>query len=128
MTSRIRILIADDHALVRSAFASLLADHEGLEVVGEAEDGQAALEFVARLRPDIVLMDYRMPKLDGPDATEQIASLYPASKVIGLSMSDSDETTARMLAAGAVACLPKTAECTELVALIRESVKCGATS
>lgn len=77
----IRILIADDHAVVRQAIAYMLADHPDLEIVGEAKDGQDAIEQIHAARPDVVLMDVSMPRLNGIEATQWIATAFPVAFV-----------------------------------------------
>lgn len=87
----IRVLVVDDHEVVRAGLRMLLGRATGIEVVGEAADGAAAVEAVAGLAPDVVLMDLSMPELDGVEATRRIAETYPASRVLVLT-SFSDQT------------------------------------
>jgi DNA-binding NarL/FixJ family response regulator len=116
----IRILIADDQALVRAGFKMILEAEQDLEVVGEASDGGEALEEVRRLRPDIVLMDVRMPDLDGIEATRQLMSDPATStKVVMLTTFDMDEYVYEALQAGASGFLLKDVPPEQLVDGIR---------
>ena len=99
--TKVRILLADDHSLVRASLRSLLTDNPGIEVVGEANDGRQALELAGRHRPDIVLMDISMPGLNGLEATRQIVKAHPAVRVIVLSMHATDQHVLRALRSGA---------------------------
>jgi DNA-binding NarL/FixJ family response regulator len=103
----IRVLLADDHALLRRGLAEFLREHDDLEVVGEASDGQEAVELAFQTRPDVVLMDVTMPKLSGLEATEQIMACLPKTYIIGLSMHEGWDMAAAMCAAGARAYLSK---------------------
>ena len=81
----IRVLVVDDHAAVRSSLAAFLDLEPTLEVVAEAEDGRQAVEFAARLKPDLILMDVRMPILDGIEATRQVKAARPRTLVVLIS-------------------------------------------
>jgi len=117
--SRIRILIADDHALVRSGLRALLEAQADLEVVGEAENGAVAVEQCLKLKPDVVVMDLTMPGRGGINATEDIARECRASKVVVLTMHD-DEAYVRMARlAGASGFVLKKSLATELILTIR---------
>jgi DNA-binding NarL/FixJ family response regulator len=115
----IRVLIADDQAMVREGFSVLLNAQPGIEVVGEAGDGRQAVTQVARLRPDVVLMDVRMPGLDGLDATRQITAADAAPKVLILTTFDLDEYVYAALRAGASGFLLKTASAQVLADAVR---------
>jgi DNA-binding NarL/FixJ family response regulator len=104
---RVRVLLADDQALFREALAMLLGVHDDIEVVGEAGDGAQALARVADLRPDVVLMDLRMPVLDGIAATRRVRAEHPAVRVIALTTFDDDADVFAALRAGAVGYLLK---------------------
>ncbi len=104
-----RILLADDHPVFRAALLSLLCTRDGLQVVGEASDGQEAVERVRELAPEVVLMDVSMPRMDGIEATRRIKAEWPGVRVIALSMFEEGEVVERMRAAGAEAFLSKTA-------------------
>jgi DNA-binding NarL/FixJ family response regulator len=110
----VRILITDDHTLVRAGFRALLQSIEGLEVVAEAGDGREALLLVAAKNPDIVFMDIGMAGLNGLDATARITKDFPAVRVIILSMHTNEEYVLQALRAGAVGYLLKEAGTAEL--------------
>ncbi len=97
----VRVLLADDHGLVRAGIRALLQDIEGVEVVGEAADGRAAMEVAERVQPDVVLMDISMKGLNGIEATAQLHRQHPEVKVIMLSMHAAEEHVAQALHAGA---------------------------
>jgi DNA-binding NarL/FixJ family response regulator len=113
----LRLLIADDRARTRRAVRALLAAHPGFEVVGEAADGEEAVAGVERLRPDVVLLDVRMPRLDGVGATVRIKARWPGIRVIAHSLAV--ERRGDMLAAGADAFVPKGAPTDELLGVLR---------
>ena len=121
----IRILIVDDQALLRAGFRMILAEEEDLEIVGEAEDGERAIEAVARLGPDIVLMDIRMPGLDGLAATRRLVgdrigdAADARPRVIILTTFDLDEYVYEALRAGASGFLLKDTPPDQLIAAIR---------
>ena len=96
-----RILIADDHELVRQGLRRVLAEHAAWDVVGEATDGRSALELVRLQRPDVVILDYSMPVLNGLDATRQIRAEFPQIEILMLTMHDSETLVRDILAAGA---------------------------
>jgi DNA-binding NarL/FixJ family response regulator len=118
---RTRVLVADDHALVRAGFRSLLAGEEDMEVVGEAVDGREAVTLAVEETPDVVLMDIRMPGLDGIEATRQITSNTRLShtKVIVLTTFDLDEYVFGAIRAGASGFLLKGVEPTQLIDAVR---------
>jgi DNA-binding NarL/FixJ family response regulator len=117
----IRVAIVDDQALVRAGFVVLLRTADDIEVVGEAEDGQSALELVSRERPDVVLMDIRMPKMDGVEATRRITSddRLSSTRVLILTTFDHDEYVFDSLRAGASGFLLKDTLPADLLAAIR---------
>ena len=119
---RIRVLLADDHQVMREGLARLLQGHGDIEVIGQAADGQQAVELALQLRPDVVLMDVVMPGIDGIEATRRIRRELPHVQIIGLSMHDEEEVTAAMSDAGAAAYLVKTIAPTTLVSTIRRIV------
>ena len=96
-----RILIADDHEIVRQGVRSLLANHPGWEICGEARDGREAVECSKALKPDLVLLDIGMPNLNGLDAARQIIAHHPLTHVLVLTIYDSDQVVRDVLAAGA---------------------------
>jgi DNA-binding NarL/FixJ family response regulator len=120
----IRVLVADDQALVRGGFRSILETQPDIEVVGEAENGQEAVEQCATAVPDVVLMDIRMPRLDGLAATAAIVRAPSPPKVLILTTFDLDDYVYRALKAGASGFLLKSAPPRELAAAIR-TVACG---
>lgn len=115
----IRVLIADDQPLVRRGLALILAPDPEFEVVGEAGDGAEAVALAERLRPDVVVMDIRMPVLDGVEATAELFRLLPQCRVLALSTFDMDEYVVAALRAGAYGFLPKDISPEELTAAIR---------
>jgi DNA-binding NarL/FixJ family response regulator len=117
----IRVLLADDQALIRAGFRLLLDNENDIEVVGEATDGQHTIELTSALTPDIVLMDIRMPILDGIHATERIASSHDLAmvKVLILTTFESDEYIFEALRAGASGFLLKDTDPAELVRAVR---------
>lgn len=115
----IRVLLADDHELLRSGVASILASDPELEVVAECSDGPTAVRETARLRPDLVLMDVEMPGGDGITATGAILDAWPQARVMVLTMFDLDEYVAGALRAGASGFLLKTTPPRRLVAAVK---------
>ena len=115
----IRVLVVDDQALVRAGFVKLLELESDLRVVGEAADGSEAVEAAARTRPDVVLMDIRMPRLDGIEATRRIREGPRAPRVVVLTTYDLDEYVFEALKAGASGFLLKDAPADQLLAGIR---------
>jgi len=113
------IVIVDDQLLLRAGFRKLLDGEDGLEVVGDAADGQEAIDLVERLRPDVVLMDIRMPVLDGIEATRRIGERFPETAVLVLTTYDLDEYVFAALAAGASGFLLKDCPPDELTSAIR---------
>jgi DNA-binding NarL/FixJ family response regulator len=115
----IRVLVVDDHPVVRSGLAGMLAIEDDLEVVGEAGDGLEALAKVAALVPDVVLMDLRMPNLDGAGATARIVAEHPATRVLVLTTYDTDGDIVRAVEAGATGYLLKDTPRVQLVEAVR---------
>ena len=113
------IVIADDQLLLRAGFRKLLDGEDGLEVVGDAADGQEALQLVERLRPNVVLMDIRMPVLDGIEATRRISQQFPRTAVLVLTTYDLDEYVFAALDAGASGFLLKDCPPGELTSAIQ---------
>ena len=113
------VLLVDDEPLVRLGFSMVLAAHDDLHVVGEAGNGAEAVELAGRLRPDVVVMDMRMPVLDGVAATRRIVSAGLPSRIVVLTTFDLDEYAFAALQAGASGFLLKNTEPAELVAAIR---------
>jgi DNA-binding NarL/FixJ family response regulator len=115
----IRILVADDHPVVRGGLVALLRTIDGFDVVGEAADGEAAVREAQLTHPDIVLMDVRMPGLDGIEATRRIRAGVPLTRVLVLTMYDDDSTVFTAMQAGAQGYLLKEAEQEEIVRAVR---------
>ncbi len=119
----IRILLVDDHALFRTGMRGILETQEGMEVVGEADTGEAALELVRNSPPDVVLMDIHMPGIGGIEATRRILRMAPQVKVIALTALDDEPFPSRLLDAGAVGYLTKGCPAEELVEAIQRVMK-----
>ena len=119
MTTPIKILIVDDEQLLRLGFRMIFEAEPDLDVVGEAGDGTEAVRLTGQTRPDVVLMDIRMPRTTGIEATEQIALKYPQTRVLVLTTFDLDEYAFAALRAGASGFLLKNAEPSQLLAAIR---------
>jgi DNA-binding NarL/FixJ family response regulator len=119
MTATIRLLICEDQTLMRQGLVTILGLEPGIEVVGQASNGQEAIDNVAALQPDIVLMDVQMPVMDGVEATRQLASRYPDTRVIILTTFDYEEYVFEGVKAGAMGYLLKDTPAPELVSTIR---------
>jgi two-component system NarL family response regulator len=117
----IRIILADDHAIVRSGLSVLIATQKDMEVVGEAEDGEQALATFSRLRPDLVLLDLQMPKVDGVEVIARIRRLDPAARIVVLTTFAGDAQANRALQAGASGYLLKSCHRHELFDAIRSA-------
>jgi len=118
---RIRVLLADDHAILREGLASLIEKQPGIAVVGEAEDGSECLEKAAALVPDVVVLDIKLPGMSGIEVCRQLKSSYPLMKVIMLSMYEEYEYINRALQVGADGYLLKKVASSELVSAIRKA-------
>jgi len=116
---KIGILLAEDHVIVREGTRELLQREADMEVVGEASDGEEAVELARRLKPNVVVMDIAMPKLNGIEATKQIKRTHPATVVLILTAYDNDQYIAALLDAGAAGYLPKNVRGDELIDAIR---------
>ena len=119
---RIRVLLADDHKIVREGLLGLLSEDPDLDVVGEASDGRMAVDLAMRLQPDVVVMDITMPRLNGIEATRQIAAALPDIRIIGLSAHEQEDMARSMIEAGATAYLSKGGPAEDLIAIIRTTM------
>jgi two-component system NarL family response regulator len=117
--TRIRVLLADDHPVVRGGLAAMVGQQPVMAVVAEAGTGEEAVRLFAEYRPDVTLLDLRMPGLDGADALDRILTLDPAARVVILTTFDGEEDVGRALKAGAKGYLLKDAEPGELLGCIR---------
>jgi DNA-binding NarL/FixJ family response regulator len=114
----IRVIVVDDHDLLRKGLRDLLSEH-GLQVVGEAGDGDDAVRLVAHAAPDVVVMDLNMPRMSGVEATRRLASVAPSTRVLVLTVSADDSTVAEAIAAGATGYLLKDASGDDIAAGVR---------
>lgn len=133
MYARIKIAIADDHEIFREGFKLLLRDQDEVRLVGEAENGRELLQVVEECQPDVVIVDIKMPVLDGVDACKAIKKNFPDVQVIALSMFNEDSLIVDMLEAGAKGYLLKNTNKTELLTAVRtvyngSTYYCSATS
>ncbi|CAK16196.1 UvrY/SirA/GacA family response regulator transcription factor [Pseudomonas entomophila] len=115
----IRVLVVDDHDLVRTGITRMLADIDGLQVVGEADSGESALKLARELKPDVVLMDVKMPGIGGLEATRKLLRSHPDTKVVAVTVCEEDPFPTRLLQAGAAGYLTKGAGLDEMVQAIR---------
>ncbi|MCQ4279125.1 UvrY/SirA/GacA family response regulator transcription factor [Pseudomonas stutzeri] len=115
----IRVLVVDDHDLVRTGISRMLADIDGLQVVGQAESGEAAIKKSRELKPDVVLMDVKMPGIGGLEATRKLLRSHPDIKVIAVTICEEDPFPTRLLQAGAAGYLTKGAALEEMIQAIR---------
>lgn len=119
----IRVLICDDQAIARHGLQMILSTAPDIQVIGQVEDGQAALEFIAQMPPDLVLMDLKMPRLNGVQATRLIRQRFPAVHVLVLTTYDADEWVFDAVRAGANGYLLKDTPPAQLLAAIRTTVE-----
>ncbi len=120
MSKPIRVFIADDHAIVRKGIRALLATEPEIEVIGEAGDGTEAVAEAEKLRPDVLLMDLVMPKMDGIEATRQITARFPGVRILVLTSFAADDKVFPAIKAGALGYLLKDSSPEELVQAIRQ--------
>jgi two-component system, NarL family, response regulator LiaR len=121
-SSSIQVLLVDDHNVVRSGLATFLRTYEDLELVGEAKNGNEAVNFCHQLQPDVILMDLMMPIMDGISATRSILADYPDIKIIAMTSFDEADLVHDVLAAGAIGYLLKNITADELVKAIRDAI------
>ena len=117
--ARVRVLVADDHALIRQGLISILEGHDEFEVVGQAGDGNEAVEQALATRPDVVVLDLGMPRLNGLEAARRIRKALPRTRILVLTMHDDEEYVLRTVRAGASGYLVKDGATSELVAALR---------
>jgi NarL family two-component system response regulator LiaR len=115
----IRVMLVDDHEMVRNGLSTFLLIHDDLTLVGEAGDGEEAVRLFASLQPDVVLMDIKMPRMDGVEATRALLDRSPDARVIALTSFDDDESVERVLSAGAIGYLLKNVDANDLADAIR---------
>jgi len=113
------VLVVDDHDLVRTGISRMLADVDGLQVIGQADSGEIAIRKARELKPDVVLMDVKMPGIGGLEATRKLLRSYPDIKVIAVTVCEEDPFPTRLLQAGAAGYLTKGAALEEMIQAIR---------
>jgi two-component system invasion response regulator UvrY len=116
----IKLFIVDDHTLLREAFKMTLASHPDFLVIGEAGDGENAVELVPRLRPDVITMDINLPGISGIEATKQIRRMLPGAKVLGISLHTQPSYARKMMKAGAYGYVTKNTSTNEMFKAIME--------
>lgn len=119
MTDDITVVLADDHQIVRDGLTALLGALDGFTVVGTAADGREAVDVVLRKRPDVVVMDIQMPRLDGIEATRQVTTRSPGTRVVMLTMNEDDDTVLSAIRAGASGYLLKGSGADEVMGALR---------
>ncbi|QIG41610.1 response regulator transcription factor [Nocardioides anomalus] len=124
-TTPIRVVVVDDHQIVRDGLSALLGALDGVEVVGLAEDGREALHVVEESRPDVVVMDIQMPRLDGIEATRFVTGKHPEVRVVMLTMNEDDDTVLSAMRAGASGYLLKGSGAEEVHNAIRAAAQGG---
>jgi len=123
MPNPVRIMLADDHTIVRQGLARLLEDHQGLKVVGEAINGQIAVEKAEKLKPDIIIMDIAMPRMNGIEAAKRIRKLVPETKIVILSMYSHEHYIHELLECGVSGYLLKDSSGQDIIKAIRAALK-----
>ena len=118
-----KVLLVDDHAILREGLRMVLEAQSGITVIGEAENGRQALEMVEELQPDVVVMDIAMPQMNGAEATRQIKRRFPATKVLILTMHENQQYLMQIVNAGAIGCVLKRSAGAELVTAVRAAAR-----
>lgn len=121
--NKIKILICDDHPLIRTGIKNMLERIKGFNVIGEAENGQESIEMVKQLSPDVVIMDVSMPKMSGIEACRIISKTFPATKVLMLTMHENEEYVLKGFESGAKGYIPKNSKMTEFINAIQVIAK-----
>jgi two-component system, NarL family, response regulator LiaR len=121
--AQIRVLVVDDHDLFRAGLASVLASQNGIDVVGQASSGRAGVRLAAELRPDVVLMDMRMPDIDGPAAARQILAHNPDVRVLALTVASDERDVSSAIIAGACGYLLKDSPIDDVVEAVRAAAR-----
>jgi DNA-binding NarL/FixJ family response regulator len=121
--NRIRVILADDHEVVRAGLRGLLASQADFEIIGEAQDGLEAAQLAARLSPDVILMDLRMPAMDGVEAIARIRAGQPGARILVLTTYDSDSDILRAIEAGATGYLLKDTPSAALFDAVRAAAR-----
>ena len=116
---KIKVALADDHTIIRQGLNAMLQSQSDIQIIGEASDGQMAVELTEELHPDVILMDVRMPRMNGIEATRRIVSDHPDARVIGFTLNMEENIADAMREAGAVACLSKSDPIDRLLETIR---------
>lgn len=117
--NKIRVLLVDDHALVRDGIRALIEEEADISVVGQAEDGHAAIRMADELLPDVILMDIAMPRLNGLEATRRISHTHPSIKILVLTVHEDEEYVRHVLACGAMGYILKDSAVRDLICAIR---------
>ncbi len=117
--NKIRVLIADDHSILREGIRALLENEPDMQVIGEAEDGHAAIQLTRELEPDVILMDIAMPRLNGLEAIQKIRKSFPHIHILVLTMHENEEYIRQILASGAMGYILKDAAFKDLLSAIR---------
>ena len=125
MKHRVRVLVVDDHVMMREGLRSVLEDHHDIEVVGVASNGEEAVAEVDHLRPQVVLMDINMPRMDGITATAHIKARHPRMIVLGISVNADDQHRDAIVKAGALSLISKEVAIKQLHEAILEAVSRG---